>query len=160
MVSGPRKSICGLINQTKKKAYLVYTSNTLGFLFKHTQSLQVGKHDNKDLQADRNELEFKVLLGFDHSTGNVLGRYNLNEVVEYYRKEGYTFYNEPNVVNLTPKVLIENITHHHRFEVMLYLVNERYDKFLVRKCKTVHKAHEYIDSHSVLDLAREAFIKE
>lgn len=62
----PQKAVVALVNHKKKKQYVVYTSNTIGFFMKTIQQLRDGTHPIGELNIDKADLVLEMYYNLEH----------------------------------------------------------------------------------------------
>ena len=134
--------IWALINETNRMVYLVYSNSMVGSLARNLTTIKDGWHRYKNLCADINNLEFKVI---EIYRGNDLeNRLRLNYWFDYYRNNGYQLYNK----NIPVKVWIniELYNNSGTYAVLVRLVNSK-RKFLVGAFLTKDEADGFIETY-------------
>lgn len=137
--------VYALVNVKYKKIYVQGTLNIIKSLGDMISQIATKICTNKDMIRDRKYLSIKILETGDFPFINKL------KWLDYYRKEGWTIYNQENL----PKYKIRlQVVHRDAVRTQVQLISGGKRVFSIKNCKTKKEAKDFISKHSVFDLLK------
>lgn len=147
----PDSAIAGFFNEDDRKVYVIYSHSILDALMRNVRHLKDGSHSCKELVADKNKLQFRII---ETTTDNLKLKY-LNWTEEL-KRQGYSMYRNYTPINLYAKTAYsKNLK---SIEVRIY--NKRYEWFVVGVFNTAKEADEWMAQTYPEGRVREIIYKE
>lgn len=127
-----------LENSAKKRVYINFSKNMLGYVSRVFEELQSNRFPLKDMVRDLDNLEFKILESRDDIE-------TMDYWIEHYQSQGWTVYNANSKRPLprTPRVIIADL---NKSLVEARLYNRRGDYEVVGVFNNVPEANSFMES--------------
>lgn len=133
----PDSGIAGFFNEEDRKVYLIHSTSLMDALVRNVRMLRDESHSCKNLVADKNKLEFRIIETY---TGEEDLRLRYMNWVEDLKRQGYSMYRNYTPIHLYAKTAYsKNLK---QIEVRIY--NKRYEWFVVGVFNTAKEADEWM----------------
>lgn len=149
----PDSGIAGFFNETDRKVYLLHSEALLDALVRNVRLIKGNGHSCKELIADSDKLEFRVIETITNKEDLKLKYMNW---VEELKRQGYSMYRNYTPIRLYAKAAYSKDL--KSIEVRIY--NKRYEWFVVGVFNTAKEADEWMRQTYPEGRVREIIYKE